>query len=270
MKRLKIFDYSGKAMPSKFKLLLSLTIIIFINSFSFTSIISKQVEPLSIPSYRFFSENTEFTKGLHYKKITVAEYVTDPIIMYASLWGCLGLTYPLYMGNDDFAFVQSGDAFAGRMKMEPFASGRINPVTTTITDSNGNIITVLKNDFYAKNRIEPIYFTELTLYLRSKNYHPALIIGEIFSLAFMYEFTIRPFFMPANFEQLIKNPIIGLVSGILIDELSTFLLSTPYIGLHVLAYILNPFNALPVSRVHPLLIFSIFQKEASISGIIKL
>jgi hypothetical protein len=249
------------------------------------SILVKQNEDQSIPAYKFFQMNAEFMHTLNFKKITVAEYLTDPLILYISLWGCISLSLPLHeefwskdVNGNYMSFnlnpLLDSQSFLNRMKMEPFASGRIDTVTTSKTiydkDNKPTIINVLNLDFYSKNLVEPVYFTEMTLYLRSKNYHPALMIFEIFAMSVLYEFTIRPFFMNSNFEQLLKNPGIGLVCGILIDELSTFLLSTPYIGLHVLAYLLNPFNALPVARVHSLLLFDAFTKSASIEAVIKL
>jgi len=267
-------------MSSLFKILYLTLILFFINFASFTSIVVNLSDPISIPSFTNFNYNSDFIKNLHQKKITPAEYITDPLIMYSSLWGCMAITLPLWeFPSAQFIQAQKFDpfdktswinwGFINRMKMEPFATGRIDPITKPIK-INGVDANTVKNDFFAKNLIEPFFFTELALYMRSKNYHPALMIGEIITLSLMYEFTIRPFFLNSSFEQLLKNPAVGLIAGIFIDELSTFLLTTPYIGLHILAYILNPFNALPTSRVHSLLLFNAFQKEAAIETVIKL
>ena len=213
----------------------------------------------------FHSFEIGFQKALPFNRrhITPWEYATDPIILYASMWAMMGITVPLWEQTP--TFISSGDDFVSRVQMEPFATGRIDEVT-----KQWNGMTVLKNDFYAKNFIEPIYWTYMAMYLRSKNYHPALYLGELFSLSLMYEFTVRPFFMNASFEQVLKNPAVGSLIGLLLDEVSNFLLSTPYKGLHVLGYILNPFNALPTSRVHPLVMFKPYNQAASIEAIINL
>ncbi|OHD15486.1 MAG: hypothetical protein A2086_14835 [Spirochaetes bacterium GWD1_27_9] len=273
---------------AKFRLVI--LFLFFTNSFFFCGILLEEDVKLSIPSHKFFKQNSEFIKPLKYKQITVAEYLTDPLILYANLWGCFGLTSPLWEG-DSLKIIDTSNEktleaksskfssiFFDRMKLEPFVSGRNYNIVKNLTDSSGkevkdsygNVIQVLKNDFYAKNIIEPIFFVWFGLYLRAKNYHPALMIVEIFALSFLYEFTVRPFFMNASFEQLLKNPAIGIVCGILLDEVSTFLLTTPYIGLHVLAYILNPFNALPTARIHPLLFLEPFKQTANLEVIIKL
>jgi hypothetical protein len=95
------------------------------------------------------------------------------------------------------------------------------------------------------------------------------MITEIVLLSVLYEFTIRPFYLNASFEQLIKNPCIAVTVAILFDELSSFLLTTPFKGLHVLAYFLNPFNALPNSRIHPMLFFDPYRNRVSLEGVIK-
>jgi len=277
------------------KKLITLIIVIFTAGSIFPSVLLEKIEKQNIPSFKFFNANKEFIRDFKYRKITVAEYLTDPIILYASLWGCFGLTLPLWetnagldksdknyweyydkrgfdklVDNEDIKFnstlnMHVDESFVNRMKMEPFASGRIDPITKVW--NNG---IAFRNDIYAKNVIEPIYFTYLTLYMRSKNYHPAIMIAEIMLLSCLYEFTIRPFYLNASFEQLLKNPGISIIVGILFDELSTYLLSTPYKGLHVLAYILNPFNSLPTARVHPMLFFDPYRKTASIEAIIKM
>lgn len=243
----------------------------------YASIIIKSPDKMNMPSKREFVINREFIRPFSKKKITVAEYLTDPLIMYVSLWACFGITTPLWETRPTIISGPNAEnMFGDRLKMEPFASGRIDPVTKPATDINGNPIYVnghpliiLRNDFYAKNFIEPAFFTYLALYMRSKDYHPAIMITEIILLSLLYEFTIRPFFMNSSFEQFLKNPSVGIVFSILFDELSTFLLTTPYIGLHVLAYIFNPFNALPNARVHPMLFFDPYRKTASIEALIK-
>ena len=263
---------------------LSFLLLLFCFSLDFISpsILLDSPNDLSIPSSKYFKRNKEIIGVFKYKKITIAEYLTDPLIMYASLWGCFGLTIPLWERNEGISkndenywesdnhrgfdkLVTNNSAFGDRLKMEPFASGRIDPITKRWND-----MTVFRNDIYAKNIIEPVFFVYLGLYLRAKNYHPAIMITEIILLSLLYEFTIRPFYLMSSFEQFLKNPAIGIVFGILLDELSTFLLSTPYKGLHVLAYLFNPFNALPNSRIHPMLFFDPYRKTANIEAIIKL
>jgi hypothetical protein len=261
----------------------------------FSSVILEDVDKQKIPEIKYFNTNRELIRSFKYKHITVAEYLTDPLILYASLWGCFALTLPLWETNtglspedtnywspySDRGFdklydnkeirydknlrMNVDDTFANRLKMEPFATGRVDPITKVWN----NTIT-FRNDIFAKNIVEPIYFTYLSLYLRAKNYHPAIMITEVILLSLLYEITIRPFYMNASFEQFLKNPGVSIICGILLDELSTFLLTTPFTGLHILAYIFNPFNALPNSRVHPMLIFDPFKKAANLEAIIKL
>lgn len=216
-----------------------------------------------MPDYHCFKVGFQLALPFQRREITPWEYVTDPIILYASMWAMFGLTVPLWETTPNF--VKSVEQFGSRVSMEPFATGRIDPITK---QENG--MTVLRKDFYAKNFIEPVYFTYMSMYLRAKNYHPALYIGEIFTLSLMYEFTLRPLFMDSSFEQALKNPSVGLLVGLLLDEISNFLLSTPFKGLHILGYILNPFNALPTARIHPLLMFKPYNQTASIEAIIKL
>jgi hypothetical protein len=263
-----------------------LTAVLFIFCISANaSIAVNRLTGQDIPAYKNFLLNTEYMVPLKFKKITVAEYLTDPIILYASLWACIGLNLPLREENWTRTPIENPDGgrldsfnvtvsttpgtFFDRMKMEPFATGRIDWVTTQVRYNNDKI-NILNLDFYGKNIVEPVFFTGMALYLRSKNYHPALYVFEMFALSALYEFTIRPFYSTASFEQLLKNPAVGIINGIMIDELSTFLLSTPFIGLHVLAYILNPFNALPVARVHSMLLFDVYRKSASIEAVIRL
>jgi hypothetical protein len=251
-------------------------ILLLTNSFLSASIVVKLNSPVRISQYRFFKEGFESSRTIRQKQITPAEYATDPLLLYGILWGCFGTAYPLWETRP--SFVTSADEFGSRFKMEPFATGRTEPFVKPLTDSNGSPVYdstrtqqyVLRNDVYAKNLIEPFYFIQMSLYLRSKNYHPALLIGEIFIMSFVYEFTLRPLFMVSSFEQLIKNPAVGLIFGIILDEVSNFLLSTPFTGLHVLAYILNPFNALPVSRIHPMFFFSPYRQAATLEAVIKL
>jgi len=264
---------------------------IFLIVFSFVlynlypSIVLRTPSDLDIPSRMSFDVNDQFIKPFKLKRLTVAEYLTDPLIMYASLWGCFSVTLPLWERNgevwepdgrrgfdkiydnpyyNDVLKMVVDDTFGDRLKFEPFASGRIDPITK---EYNGS--TVLRGDFYAKNIVEPLYFTYLVLYMRAKNYHPAIMVTEIILLSLLYELTIRPFYMNASFEQFLKNPGISIAVGILLDELSNFLLSTPYIGLHILAYFINPFNALPNSRIHPMLFFDPFRKHVAIEAIIE-
>ncbi len=248
--------------------------------FCFSSVTLQKPDQINIPSLKYFKKNREIIRPLKYKKITVAEYLTDPLIMYASLWGCFGITLPLwetnsginpghenywepYSGRGFNKFGTKNNTFIDRLKFEPFATGRMEPITKKYGG-----YTTFRNDIYAKNIIEPIFFIYLGLYMRSKNYHPAIMVTEIILLSLLYEITIRPFYMNSSFEQLLKNPGVSILFAILIDELSTFLLTTPHIGLHVFAYILNPLNALPTSRVHPMLFFDPYRKTVNIETII--
>ena len=259
------------------RILFTLIFIYSINNI-YSLIKLSQINP-SPPDINSFLRNQELIRDIKYKKITIAEYITDPLILYGSLWCSFAITLPMWETFPSFIHGENaGNMFVNRLKLEPFTSGRIEPVTKPlldmngkpIRDSNGDIIIVMTGDFWAKNTIEPLFFTFGTLYLRSKNYHPAIMITEIILLSLVNEFLVRPFFMNSSFEQLFKNPGIGLIVGVLLDELSTFLLTTPYIGLHILAYILNPFNALPNSRVKPLLIFNNYKESLSIEAIIKM
>ena len=262
---------------------MSKKIIIIIFTFLYISYICPKIKlirpQLNPPDINSIQRNQELIRNLKYKKITIIEYITDPLILYASLWCSISITLPMWEQFPTFINgANAGDTFINRLKLEPFTSGRIDPVTkplldsngTPVKDLNGNIVTVLTGDFFAKNFIEPLFFTFNTLYLRSKNYHPAIMITEIILLSVINEFLVRAFFMNSNFEQLLKNPTVGFIVGILIDELSTFLLTTPYLGLHILAYILNPFNALPTARIKPLLLFNTYKESLSIEAIIKM
>lgn len=264
------------------KIIISLLFILLIITLCYPSIALQKPDKINIPSLKYFNKNRELIRPLKLKKITVAEYLSDPLIMYISLWGCFGLTLPLWETNSGLnpgdenywapyssrgfdKFTTDKDTFINRLKFEPFATGRIEPITKK---SGSN--TIFRNDIYAKNIIEPVYFIYLGLYMRAKNYHPAIMITEIILLSLLYEITIRPFYLNSSFEQLFKNPGISILFSILLDELSTFLLTTPYIGLHVFAYILNPFNALPNSRIHPMLFFDPYRKTVNIQTIIGL
>ncbi len=260
------------------KVFFAFLFISLIPAFLYSEIAVKIKEAPNIPDYRYFKSNMELTKPLKYKNILPIEYVIDPLIMYASLWGCVSLSAPFWNDPMSFSFIKSSEEFVERMKVEPFVNGRIDSITKpltdingqNVTDSSGNIIQTFRGEIYAKNIIEPAYFTTLALYMRSKNYHPAIMITEIFCLSLLYEFTIRPFFLNANFEQMIKNPSVAIVFGVLLDEISTFLLTTPYIGLHAIAYILNPFNAIPNSKIKPLLFLQPYKNAMSIEALIKL
>lgn len=238
----------------------------------------------NVPGFRVFQRNTNITRDMSYKDITVAEYLTDPLIMYTSLWGCIGLSYAAWekegMWEDFPAYpISSGVEFKDRISLPPFTADRYDQVTRPFSgydeatfhrNSYGDVVNVLKGTVIAKNVIEPFYFTGLVLYMSSKNYHPVAIVTQIVVLSLLYEFTIRPFFMYTSFEQLIKNPAVAIVLGFFLDELATFLLTTPYRGLHVLAYILNPFKLLPTARVRPLLIFKPYRQAVSLEAVVRL
>ncbi|MBN2544405.1 MAG: hypothetical protein JXB50_01325 [Spirochaetes bacterium] len=280
----------------KKKFIFFIFFLFFFTNLSFSSPLLSPMINLNIPSKKSFKMNTQFIRPFNVKRITVAEYLTDPLILYSSLWGCFALTLPIWETN---AGLVEGDenywepdsyrgfylfgidpenVYISRITLEPFGANhqniktlatypgtiRSDPITKQWNDH-----TVLRNDFYAKNIIEPLYYTYLGLYLRAKNYHPAIMVTEMILLSVLYELTIRPFFMNGSIEQLFKNPAIGIVLAILLDELSNFLLSTPYVGLHVLAYFLNPFNALPNARIHPMIFFDPYKKAASLETIIK-
>ena len=242
-------------------------VILLINSFSvFSSVKSYGYTTAYFPNYKSFEHSFQIAKPLKLRKITIAEYITDPLILYVSLLALFGITSGVWEEKPKIIEGKNaGDTFINRLKMEPFATGRIDPI---MKEWNGSA--VFTNDIYVKNIIEPAYFSYMGLYLRSKNYHPAILIAEMFMLSLLYEFTIKPFFRDSSFEQLLKNPSASVLVAILFDEISTYLLSTPYLGLHILAYILNPFNALPTARIHSLLMFDPFKKSASIEAIINL
>ncbi len=257
-------------------------IIIFLFLFSslnlsFSAVVSKNMDTINNPSMKAIRSNREAYLQLKYKRLTAFDYVFDPFFLYANLWVTFAATIPLWETNK-ISFAENSDQFADRMKMEPFATGRVDPVTKPLTDSNGNVqhddfgnpIIVFTNDVYAKNIVEPILFTQATLYLMAKGYNIGIIIAEVIGMSFLYEFTIRPFFMNSSFEQLIKNPAISLIVGTLFDEIATFLLTTPYTPLHVLAYILNPFKALPTSRVRPLVIFTPYKEAVAIEAVVSI
>jgi hypothetical protein len=244
---------------------------------SFSAVVNKNLDTIKGLSMRTIRANREAYLPLKHKKLTVFDYVFDPFFLYANLWVTFAATIPLWETNK-ISFVESGEQFTERFQMEPFATGRIESITKPLTDSNGRVqydiygnpIVVFTRDVYAKNIVEPVLFTQATLYLMAKNYNIGIIIAEIIGFSFLYEFTLRPLFMNSSFEQLIKNPVISLTAGILLDELSTFLLTTPYIPLHVLAYILNPFKALPSSKIRPLVIFTPYKEAVSIESVISI
>lgn len=227
---------------------------------------------VSPPSRNVFYLSNQSVRQLNRRELTWIDYFTDQFILYGSLWACIGTTYPIWENAPVFINGDNaGQMFADRMRLEPYATGRIDPFIKplvingeTIRWDWGEPVTVVTNDFYAKNIIEPMFFTFMGLYLRSKNYHPALLIGELFTMSVLYEFTIRPFFMNASFEQLLKNPSLGIMLSVLFDEVSNYLLSTPYTALHVLAYIMNPFKLIPNSRVTSLIFLSPFVPRISL------
>lgn len=281
-------------MIKKLNIFIFFLSLIVLNNKIFPLPLIKKNPELNLPSKNSFLKNSEFIKDFKYKKITIAEYLTDPLILYTGLWGCFSITLPLWETNKGlsekdenywepynyrgFEYFSSDplNVYLLRITPEPFGVNhyglrnvdprtiRIDPITKEV-----NGITVLRNDFYVKNLIEPLYFTFLALYLKAKNYHPAILIAEIVILSLCYEFTIRPFYLNSSLEQLIKNPAIGVVLAILLDEISTYLLTTPYKILHIIAYLLNPFNALPTARVHTLLFFDPYKKAPSLEAVIK-
>ena len=210
------------------------------------------------PDMRDFNINSNLTSSKGYKPISAWEYPVDFLVLYSSLWLTAGITAPMWDGG--VTLPSESDTFADRLMMEPFNTRKEN-VFSVWYDSNGEKVRDFNDDemyvpngtFYAKNIVEPLIFTYMALYLRSKNYNIALMIGEIFTLSILYEFTVRPVFKVSSFEQLLKNPAVGVLAGIVLDEIATYLLTTPNVGLHALAYILNPFKALPTSRVHGLI-----------------
>lgn len=216
-------------------------------------------------------KNSESVSFQAYKPLAPWEYVLDELILYSSLWLAAGVTAPLWEGGVSFPGSSDGTTFGDRLLMEPFKTNK-EDVFSPLKDRNGNVVkdshgypVMMPNgSFYAKNIIEPLVFTYMSLYARSKNHHPVLVVAEIFAMSLLYEFTIRPLFRDASFEQLLKNPAVGIVAGVLLDELATYLLTTPYQGLHVFAYILNPFKAIPNARIHPLLFFNPYHKAVSL------
>lgn len=266
--------------------------IININSSQITKIDDNNID---IPDYNSFIKNSDLSKPFLMKKVTVYEYITDPLILYSSMWLCFGITLPFWeqykvkydinrisfitdtYDNGNLIY-SAGNQYADRIRMEPFVSGSIETTINPVLDSDnhpvkdefGNTKYQIKPEFFAKNFIEPYFFINAALYLKSKNYHIALIIGEVFTLSLLYEFTLRPLFMPSSFEQLLKSPAIGIGVAIMLDEISCYLLTTPYTGLHILAYFLNPFNAFPTNRVHGLIMLDNYKQAVSIEAIIKL
>lgn len=223
------------------------------------------------PDRRDFRINANLTSSKGYKPISAWEYPVDFLILYSSLWLTAGITAPMW--NDGVSLPADSDTFKNRLMMEPFNTRTENVFSVwydasgeKIKDVNGDDIYVPNGSFYAKNIVEPIMFTYMALYMRSKNYNIALMIGELFTLSILYEFTVRPLFRVSSFEQLLKNPAVGVLSGILLDEIATYLLTTPNVGLHALAYILNPFKALPTSRVHGLIFLQPYTASVTIAA----
>lgn len=248
---------------------LSVIITIIFVSFSIDAIpVLCDIDSLIVVTERDVVVNSDIISVTTMKKISPAEYVTDPVILYAGLWLTLGLNVPVRDPKLSF-FEETGEnAFSERVLLEPFSNVGFDTIFSPlkssdgskIRDKDGDYIYFPNGNFFAKNLIEPAMFTYFALYLRSKNYHPALIIGELFTLSLIYEFTVRPFFMNASFEQLIKNPTVGILAGLILDEISSYLLTTPYMALHVVAYLLNPFKMLPTKRVYPMLFFEPYKK----------
>lgn len=223
------------------------------------------------PSMKDFSVNSNLTSSKGYKSIMAWEYPVDFLILYSSLWLTSGITAPMW--DDGVSLPSSNDSFTDRLLMEPFNTRKEN-VFSVLYDSSGKKVKDINDDdiyvpngsFYAKNIVEPLMFTYMALYLRSKNYNIALMIGELFTLSILYEFTVRPVFRISSFEQLLKNPAVGILAGLLFDEIATYLLTTPNVGLHVLAYILNPFKALPTTRVHGLIFLQPYTAAVTIAA----
>lgn len=223
------------------------------------------------PEMRDLAINNNLISDEGYKPIMPWEYPVDFLILYSGLWLTAGITAPMW--DTGVSLPSANDSFADRLMMEPFNTRKEN-VFSVWYDASGEKVRDFNNDemyvpngtFYAKNIVEPLMFTYMALYLRSKNYNIALMIGEIFTLSILYEFTVRPVFRVSSFEQLLKNPAVGILAGILIDEIATYLLTTPNIGLHALAYILNPFKALPTSRVHGLIFLQPYTAAVTIAA----
>ncbi len=223
------------------------------------------------PDMRDLNTNSNLISEKGYKPIMAWEYPVDFLILYSGLWLTAGITAPMW--DTGVSLPSANNTFADRLMMEPFNTRKENVFSVwynskgeKIRDFNDDAIYVPNGSFYAKNVIEPLMFTYMALYLRSKNYNIALMIGEIFTLSILYEFTVRPVFKVSSFEQLLKNPAVGILAGILFDEIATYLLTTPNVGLHVLAYILNPFKALPTSRIHGLIFLQPYTAAVTIAA----
>ncbi len=251
--------------------------LITINSLYSVPVVN-QMEQNIFLSNKDVEVNSKFLIANSMRNLNYADYITDSILLYGLLWLNIGYNIPLRGESISFTTDQTGVQFTERFLVEPFAKDRKEIVFDTINDSSGNSVLDMygapmlfpNGAFYAKNVIEPFAFYSYGLYLRAKNYHPALYIGMMFSLSVLYEFTVRPFFMEASFEQLFKNPIVGVTASIVFDELSSYLLTTPYLAAHVFAYILNPFKLLPTARIKPLLFFDYYKQSASLQIILEL
>ncbi|HBD93566.1 MAG: hypothetical protein A2015_02480 [Spirochaetes bacterium GWF1_31_7] len=251
--------------------------LITVNSLYSIPVVNQREQNISL-SNKDVVANSKYLLENSMRDLNYADYITDSLLLYGLLW--LNIGYNLPFRGDSISLItdQTGAQFTERLLLEPFANDRKEVVFDTINDSSGNTILdtygapmLFPNGaFYAKNVIEPFAFYSYGLYLRAKNYHPALYIGMMFSLSVLYEFTVRPFFMEASFEQLFKNPIAGITASIIFDELSSYLLTTPYLAAHVFAYILNPFKLLPTARVKPLLFFDYYKQSASLQVILEL
>ncbi|MBR3731185.1 MAG: hypothetical protein IKN25_00920 [Spirochaetales bacterium] len=163
----------GISVGQHYKIHLIILILIISASHLYPSIKIRENKMEYMPDFHSFEIGFQKALPFNRRHITPWEYATDPIILYASMWGMMGITVPLWEQTP--TMISSGDEFASRVQMEPFATGRIDAVT-----KQWHGMTVLKNDFYAKNFIEPVFFTYMAMYLRSKNYHPALYLGELF------------------------------------------------------------------------------------------
>lgn len=212
------------------------------------------------------------------RPLNAADYITDSLILYGALWFNILFNYPVIGDRMSFIGNSGSTSFSDRVMLEPFANDKREVYLDILKDFDGNIVedknghpVIFPNNlFFSRNVVEPALFYTYGLYLRSKNYHPALYIGIMFTLSFLHEFTVRPFFMEASFEQLIKNPAAGIISSIIFDEISTYLLTMPYMPAHVFAYILNPFKLLPAKKVRPLIFFQPYKKALSLEVIFEM
>lgn len=257
-------------------------IILFSFIFSTFSLFTEPVLPndigLDTISFTEIRRNHYLNLDNNYRPLTFIDYITDPLIVYAGLWLGLGVSMPIWENDDgQVSFISNSErTFADRVSVEPFAQDRIDYITKPLLDIDGeevideygHTMMTLNNNVYIKNILEPAFFTYSGMYLMSKGYHPMLVVLQLSLFSFLYEFTMRPLFMDMSFEQLIKNPIAGAFFSIFIDELSTFLLTTPHKGLHALGYILNPFKLLPNAKVRQLFLLDPYTQSVSLETII--